>query len=246
MLSSMLSFTILPVLPMSSATVGFRACPRRLPTPRRAPSAPSRGAHWKPHHTTSPPRCRATDTTPEEQTLLTAIDAYRLESTSAALHVLPKSAASHAGLRGSVGELERTAGFGASRETQKLLPGVWRLMVTDADAVARNAGSITGLSKLPGTKCVTVDVMLDANGNARTVESVRVLGLTTAENTLVGKWRVVGPGGDLLEVTYAEVRLYGKMALRADSKAVIKTTYCSHAVRIGRSRSGDFYVFVRQ
>ncbi len=90
-----------------------------------------------------------------------------------------------------------------------------------------------------------MQVCLERNGRARTEESVSVLGIMNGENSLLGKWRLTGKGGTTLEVTYAEAELMGRTKLRADSKAVLDTTYCGDRIRIGRSASGDIFVFER-
>lgn len=146
-----------------------------------------------------------------------------------------------------VSNLERSSGgFGSSRLRKQLL-GKWRLVLTDSTAVEKNEGSITGLGSLPGARCKWVEVVLKSDGGAQTVEGIEVFGgLLKGENTLVGKWEVGGKGGRTLEVTYASAILMGRTTVRADSKAVLETTYCSERMRVGRSGKGDFYVFVRQ
>lgn len=138
-------------------------------------------------------------------------------------------------------------GFGVSAGRLKtLLPGKWTLVLTDSVAVEKNAGSITGLGSLPGARCKRVDVVLDSDGKARTVEAIKVFGgLMDGENALIGKWRLSGKSGRTLEVTYASALLMGKATVRADSKAVLETTYCSNRLRIGRSKGGEFYLFLR-
>lgn len=143
---------------------------------------------------------------------------------------------------------QSNGGFGASKgKLQTLLPGNWKLLLTDSVAVEKNAGSITGLGSLPGAKCKSVVVELNRDGKARTVEGIEVfLGLMKGENALIGKWRLAGKTGRTLEVTYASALLMGKTTVRADSKAVLETTYCSERLRVGKSEGGDFYVFVRE
>lgn len=136
------------------------------------------------------------------------------------------------------------AGFGGQR-LEKLLPGRWRLLLTNSPPVIKNAGSITGLGALPGAKCSKVEVVLERGGRASTEEAVSVLGLMNGVNALTGKWRLGGKGNSVLEVTYAEASLMGKSKFRADSKAVLETTYCGDQIRIGRSKTGDVFVFQR-
>lgn len=145
-----------------------------------------------------------------------------------------------------VSNLERTVGgFGSNNnKLTGLLQGKWKLVLTDSLAVEKNAGSITGLGSLPGAQCLGVSVVLSKDGSARTVETIKVFGgLINGDNTLQGTWRVTGKG--MLEVTYASAVLLGKKKIRADSKAVLRTTYCSQKMRLGRSGSGEFYVFVK-
>ncbi|CAN8067218.1 unnamed protein product [Agarophyton chilense] len=145
-----------------------------------------------------------------------------------------------------VSELEKTVGgFSVNNyKLKSLLPGKWRLILTNSKAVEKNAGSITGLGSLPGARCISVAVILNKDGSARTVEEIKVFGgLMNGENSLEGKWRITGKG--MLEVTYARAVLLGRTKLRADSKAVLRTSYCSRKIRLGRSASDEFYVFVR-
>ena len=116
--------------------------------------------------------------------------------------------------------------------------------MTDSEAVVKNAGSITGLGNLPFAQCLCVNVVLEKDGRAKTVEKVKVMGgVSEGENVLTGKWTV---DRDVLNVTYANAVLMGRMTLRADSKAVLKTTYCSDSIRVGRSQSGDVYAFIKE
>lgn len=148
-----------------------------------------------------------------------------------------------------VSELEKSVGgFSgiAGGKLKRFLPGNWELVLTNSQAVEKNAGSITGLGSLPGAKCLQVRVILQKDGKAKTVEKIKVFGgLMQGENSLEGKWRLSGKG-DVLEVTYAQAVLMGKNKIRADSKAVLTTTYCSQRMRVGRSSSGEFYLFVRE
>ncbi len=148
--------------------------------------------------------------------------------------------------RAAAEQLENTSrGFSGRSALRKPMIGKWNLLFTDSTAVIKNKGSITGLGSLPGAQCSRVQVILEAGGRAQTVESVTVFGLLNSENSLIGKWKLTGKTGQRLEVTYAEAILMGKSKIRADSKAVLDTTYCGETVRIGRSPSGDLYVFER-
>lgn len=164
---------------------------------------------------------------------------WRVEKYVAAKDLFQRAVGAAVALEGS------RAGFSSSSRLQSLIPGKWTLLFTDSNAVIKNAGSITGLGSLPGAKCTRVDVILERGGRARTVESVTVFGLLNGENTLIGKWKLAGKGENTLEVTYASAILMGRTTLRADSKAVLNTTYCGNRVRIGRSASGDLFVFER-
>lgn len=85
---------------------------------------------------------------------------------------------------------------------------------------------------------------LGKDGQAQTTENVSLLfNLIRSRIALSGKWSI--EKRDALHVTYASALMFDKWRLRADSKAVLKTTYCSKRVRIGRSANNDFYVFVR-
>ena len=140
------------------------------------------------------------------------------------------------------------SGFGSSSGRMiGQIEGSWRLIFTDNQPVIKNAGSITGLGALPFAKCAKVVVTLERNGKARTEETVSVLnGLVSGVNSLLGKWRLGGKTGRRLEVTYAEALLLGRTKLRADSKAVLETTYCGERLRIGRGASGSIFVFERE
>lgn len=138
------------------------------------------------------------------------------------------------------------SGFSSATKLFATLPGRWTLLYTDSAAIVKNAGSITGLGSLPGAKCTRVQVVLEPNGRARTEESVSVFGFLNGENTLVGKWKLAGKRGNTLEVTYASAILMGRTTLRADSKAVLDTTYCGDRIRVNRNKSGDIFVFQRE
>lgn len=146
-----------------------------------------------------------------------------------------------------VSQLERSAGgFGASR-LRKILVGTWRLIMTDSVAVEKNGGSITGLGSLPGARCTWVEVVLGSDGKAKTVEGIEVFGgMMSGENQLVGRWELGGKGGRTLEVTYAKAILMGRSTIRADSKAVLETTYCGEKIRVARNSTGEVYVFERK
>jgi len=143
-------------------------------------------------------------------------------------------------------EATEVRGFGVSGKVlQKRICGKWVLLYTDSEAVVKNGGSITGLGSLPGADCSRVEVILEASGKAKTIETVSVFGLINGDNTLTGRWKLSGKNGITLEVTYAEAILLGRTKLRADSKAVLNTTYCGESIRVGRSPSGDIFVFER-
>lgn len=217
---------------------------RRLSPVSRRPSSAIVGCRGM-------PVCRASDAETAERALRSRIEAHASSlggpsSASAAPHVVERDTSAHAEISECVLAVEQKAGFGGPpRNMRRILPGAWRLVATDSAAVARNAGSLTGLSKLPGTRCTRVDVVLQQDGTARTVESVTALAVWRTSNSLIGKWSLSGNPPNVLEVTYAHAQLLGNLKLRADSKAVLRTTYCSQSLRIGRSRSGDFYVFLR-
>lgn len=193
--------------------------------------------------------CHADSEVSAEDALVSAVETRELKVASSSggpSHVISRSDVAYQDISARVAALEQTAGFGPSRDIRRFMPGTWRLAATDSDAVARNAGSLTGVSKLPGTRCTRVEVVLQPEGTAQTVESITTGVFLRTVNSLVGKWSLTGNPPIILEVTYAQARLFNRINLRADSKAVLRTTYCSQTVRIGRSRSGDFYVFIRQ
>lgn len=139
-----------------------------------------------------------------------------------------------------IASTERTGGFTTS-SIRTLFIGSWTLIATDASAVIRNNGGLTGF---PGSTCSRVQVHLGKDGQAQTTENVSLLfNLIRSRIALSGKWSI--EKRDALHVTYASALMFDKWRLRADSKAVLKTTYCSKRVRIGRSANNDFYVFVR-
>lgn len=194
------------------------------------------------------PEARLSDAPPEESALLDSIKALQSSAKGRGIHTYAASdPRQFEKAVQDVAQLEiNAAGFGAPARLRALLPAVWQLVLTDSDAVRKNAGSVTGLGSLPGARCTRVDVVLAKDGRAKTVEKIEVFGgLMNGENALVGKWTLTGKAKSILEVTYASAVLMGKSTVRADSKAVLKITYCSRDVRIGRSESGDFYVFVR-
>jgi hypothetical protein len=138
-----------------------------------------------------------------------------------------------------------TSGFTASDSVRKAYAGKWKLIFTNSVAMMKNDGSIIGLP-FPGSRCSSVEVALDLNGKATTMERMDLLhGAITWTNTLTGTWTLSGPSGRTLEVTYAEANLFGGMRLRSDSKAVLKTSYVGKKVRIGRSSSGAIFLFER-
>lgn len=142
-------------------------------------------------------------------------------------------------------ETSSRSGFDVSKRFKDGMVGNWRLALTDSKAIVKNAGSIIGLPS-PGSRCVSIDIILDRNGKATTRETFETLfGGLKWTNALHGTWELTGKRSRTLEVTYAEAALFGNMRLRADSKAVLETTYCGRKVRIGRSASGDVYIFAR-
>lgn len=193
------------------------------------------------------PSAKAKDSSDLEDRLLSSISTLREGLPDASLHKYrAKRPEEFADAVAAATELERSGqGFGATvKRLSNLLQGTWRLILTDSKAVEKNAGSITGLGNLPGARCTNVEVRLERDGKASTVERVKVFGgLLDGENALEGKWRV---DGSTLEVTYAKAILMGKATVRADSKAVLRTTFCSRRTRIGRSASGELYVFQKQ
>lgn len=134
------------------------------------------------------------------------------------------------------------AGFG-SKSIESMIAGRWVLLFTDNAAIIKNKGGITGFP-VPGTHCTRVEVSLDSSGRAQTVERLK-LGFLAPTNDLIGKWSLSGKSGRILQVTYAEAVICGGPTLRADSKAVLETTYLSQDLRVGRSKSGDVFLFRR-
>lgn len=236
-----ISAFVIVVSPLSSSplqTPFVQLCHyKQLHTP---PAYPMLLRHW--------PRANMRDAAELEKTVLSSVATLQEKLGTDQIHkyrtVLPDLFSE---AKATVSSLEQSpGGFGSARLRHQLV-GTWRLVLTDSTAVEKNAGSITGLGSLPSTRCKWVEVVLKSDGGARTVEGIEVLGgLIKGENTLVGKWKVGGKGGRMLEVTYASAILMGKTTVRADSKAVLETTYCSERLRVGRSGGGDVYVFVRQ
>lgn len=134
------------------------------------------------------------------------------------------------------------AGFGAN-SIRSSVAGRWRLVFTDSRVVIKNKGGITGLP-VPGAHCTQVQVSLEPSGRAQTAEFLK-LGFLTPVNYLLGSWSLSGKSGRILEVTYAEAVVCGGPKLRADSKAVLETTFVGSHIRVGRSKSGDVYLFQR-
>lgn len=192
---------------------------------------------------------RAEKASEVEESLMSLVRKLQENSKSRALHrYRQEQPENFTTASDAVAILEQSVqGFGANASRLKSrLPGTWTLVLTDARAVEANAGSITGLGSLPGARCVKVEVELSPNGKARTVETMKVFGgLLDGQNALIGNWRIVGKAGRTLEVTYASALLMGKATVRADSKAVLQTTYCSDRIRVGRSKGGEFYLFLR-
>jgi hypothetical protein len=136
-----------------------------------------------------------------------------------------------------------TSGF-QSDGTRKLLVGRWALVLTDSPAIVSNRGSITGLP-VPGMHCIGIEVVLDQSGDAETIDKMSALGgMFAPQNVLRGKWSLSGKSGRTLEHTYEELRMLGQ-TLRSDSKATLLTTYVGSSVRVGRSASGNVFVFRR-
>jgi hypothetical protein len=147
-----------------------------------------------------------------------------------------------------VAALEAAASFGTgagfkAASLERAMVGRWLLLLTDSAVVVKNGGGLIGLP-IPGAHCTGVEVLLDARGAAATVESLR-LGFINASSSLLGKWSLVGKAGRLLEVTYAEAVVLGGPKLRADTKAVLDTTFLGDRLRVGRSQRGDVYLFRR-
>jgi hypothetical protein len=135
------------------------------------------------------------------------------------------------------------AGFQASTLRKQMI-GRWELILTDSPAIVKNRGSITGMP-LPGTQCVGIEVVLDQWGNAETIDNLVVFGgIFNMRNVLRGTWVLTGKGGRTLEHTYAELVIAGQK-LRSDSKAVLITSHVGPTVRVGRSASGNVFVFRR-
>lgn len=122
--------------------------------------------------------------------------------------------------------------------------GTWNLMLTDSVAVIKNKGSVTGLP-LPGFRCVGVDVVLNKDGTASTVDRMQFGGgALNVKNILSGRWTLGGADGRTLEVSYEEAKLLNGLKFHARSKAVLRTTYVGSVLRIARS-SRDLFVFKR-
>lgn len=223
------------------------------PTPLRLyqnrPNATCRRVSYVPGRTVpvarAPRRSNAdAETATLEQGVLNAAGAlrevckYRVEQYPSQTELFSKACAAAEALE------KTTRGFGGSG-LKAGLPGRWVLLYTNSSAVIKNGGSITGLGSLPGAKCTRVEVILESSGKARTVETVTAFGLVDGENSLLGRWTLAGKRNTTLEVTYAEAQLLGKAKFRADSKAVLETTYVGDRVRVGRAPSGDLFVFER-
>lgn len=146
-----------------------------------------------------------------------------------------------------ISKLERAAaGFDTANRLRTRLPGTWRLTATDAPAVAANGGSVTGFASFPGASCSAVDVVLQSSGTAATVEALKLFSFLKTQCTLNGSWSISVDGSDtILQVTYEAANMFGLFNLKAKSKSALLTTFCGNSIRIGRSRSNDFYVFTR-
>lgn len=218
-------------------------------TPSFVFSAPLRTKRHVPRYCQHPQRRPHVSTPPQRATPIAT--AQPLESKPAsesesellsALNSLPSHVTEDGMIADQVRALENAGGF-SRIPPRKLYVAAWRLAATDATAVRRNGGGVTGI---PGFRCARLSVELARTGRARTVEHMSAIwGLLNAVNVLEGSWKVDDRG--VLNVTYASLVLLGGLFnLRADSKAVLQTTYCSPALRIGRSGKGEFYVFVNE
>lgn len=187
-----------------------------------------------------------------EQELMSALEALNVDPSKSATRDVPSFVVlsenqEHSKIATLVAKLERiAAGFDTANRIRTRLTGIWRLSATDAPAVAANRGSITGFARFPGTSCFAVDVVLRPDGAAATVEALKVFPNRKTQCTLDGSWSVLVDGSDVvLQVTYEEARLFGFVSLKAKSKATVLTTFCGSSIRIGRTRSGHFYVYTR-
>lgn len=158
-------------------------------------------------------------------------------------HITPTNSENHKEICECVTKLENQNGFSRAPPLE-LISGKWQLSATDSKAVYKNKGSVTGF---PGVSCNRVVVDLQKTGRrARTIEDVSAFwGLWGFRNVLEGGWSVDDRGS--LSVTYAKLKVFGEdgLEIRSDSKAVLKTSYCSDLIRIGRSGMGEFYVFMK-
>lgn len=131
-----------------------------------------------------------------------------------------------------------------TKRLRSLIVGEWGLVLTNSNAIMRNKGSVTGLP-VPAARCVGVEVALENDGSARTIDKLQFAGgALKFTNMLIGKWSLGGKNGRALEVTYEQALLLGGPKFYARSKAVLVTTFVGSSIRIGRS-SNDIFVFKR-
>lgn len=212
-----------------------------------APSHPFSSSRPKIHHARPStralsPRASAKTSPATEDALLEACNALntahagRLDRYALSAPLFTTTLASLTALEGT--SSGRGTGFRRASLASALV-GTWVLVLTDAAAVIRNRGGLTGLP-VPG-HCAEVRVVLGPRGKAVTQECLRV-GFVTLRNRLEGTWAVGGKKGTMLEVTYEDAVLAG-VRLKAESKAVLETTFVGEKVRVGRSGGGEFYVF---
>lgn len=183
-----------------------------------------------------------------EGALLDAVARLKEASSSGGIETYVKRQEEFAEALQCVEALEKTrSGFGTSAgsggKLKALIVGRWNLVLTNSQAILKNSGSIMGL---PGATCKGITVVLEESGKAETIEDISTMfNLVSGENKLMGKWRLAGKSGRSLEVTYANALLMGISKIRADSKAVLECSYCSDALRVGRSSANEVFVFTK-
>lgn len=230
----------LPLLSYSAATASqpplrcLRLC-RQTPRPKNGPVSIVAKKRGLP------------DVDVVEKELLDALKSLSAAKSGVPEYVLSRGALECSTLAPLISKLERAAaGFDAANRLRTRLPGTWRLAATDAPAVAANGGSVTGFASFPGTSCSAVDVILQPDGTAATVEALKLFAFFKTQCSLNGSWSVAVDGSDVvLQVTYEAANMFGLFNLKAKSKSALLTTFCGNSIRIGRSRSNDFYVFTR-
>lgn len=226
-----------------SAHLSFAPVLALLPAPSH-PFSSSRSKIQRARPSTGglPPRASAKTSPVTEDALLEACNTLNAAH-AGRLDRYASSTALFAAAVASLTALEATSsgrGTGFRRASlASALVGTWVLVLTDAAAVIRNRGGLTGLP-VPG-HCAEVRVVLGPRGKAVTEECLRV-GFVTLRNRLEGTWAVDGKKGTMLEVTYEDAVLAG-VRLKAESKALLETTFVGEKVRVGRSGSGEFYLF---